>query len=277
MKISIFTDEINREDPLQAVELAAEWGASHVEVRSLEGGRFPRTSDEELTSFYARVRDAGLAVSAVSPGFFKCPIDDPSVGEGLSDGLPRACEWARRWGTDLVSCFGFDRGEGERTPAEVVDRVGEMADIAAREGCRLALENEPVCWGATGLEAAEIIRQLGADRIKLCWDPGNSARAGTACPYPDEYEAVKDLIVHVHVKNYDPEAGVWAVAERGVVDWPGQLKALQADGYNGFVVVETHLAISPDAFEVVDPAFSGLEANSLRNLKFVRECLGSEE
>lgn len=274
--ISIFTDEINREDPLRAVELAAEWGVTHVEVRSLVGGRFPRVRDEEMEAFYARVCDAGLAVSGVSPGFFKCPIDDPSVAEGLSEGLPRACEWARRWGTDLVSCFGFDRGQGEGVPAEVVDRVGEMADIVSREGCRLALENEPVCWGGTGLEAAQMIRRIGVDRITLCWDPGNSARAGSACPYPDEYETVKDLVAHVHVKNYDPGTGGWVIAERGVVDWPGQLKALRSDGYGGFVVVETHLAISPDAFEVVDPTFSGLEANSLRNLKFVRECLGRE-
>ncbi len=274
--ISIFTDEINREDPLRAVELAAEWGVTHVEVRSLVGGRFPRVRDEEMEAFYARVCDAGLAVSGVSPGFFKCPIDDPSVAEGLSEGLPRACEWARRWGTDLVSGFGFDRGQGEGVPAEVVDRVGEMADIVSREGCRLALENEPVCWGGTGLEAAQMIRQIGVDRITLCWDPGNSARAGSACPYPDEYETVKDLVAHVHVKNYDPRTGGWVIAERGVVDWPGQLKALRSDGYGGFVVVETHLAISPDAFEVVDPTFSGLEANSLRNLKFVRECLGRE-
>ena len=57
------------------------------------------------------------------------------------------------------------------------------------------------------------------------------------------------------------------------MDWPGQLDALRADGYEGFVVVETHLDISPDAFEVADPEFAGLAANSLRNLEYVRSCL----
>lgn len=274
MVISIFTDEIDRKDPGKAIALAAKWGVSHLEVRSLAGGRFPAVTDTELQAFRGRVQDAGLAVSGVSPGFFKCPLDDPAVPEGLAEGLPRACAWARKFGTDLVSCFGFGRGASGPVPAEAIDRLGEMAEVAAREGCRLVLENEAVCWGATGLEAAEMVRRVGADRIRLCWDPGNSARAGSACPFPEEYGALKDLVAHVHVKNYDAGSGRWALAETGVVDWPGQFEALRADGYGGFVVVETHLDISPDAFEVAEPGFGALAANSLRNLEFVRKCLG---
>lgn len=274
MKISIFADEINREDPERAIALAAVWGVTHVEVRSLPGGRFPAVADAELADFYARVCDAGLKVSAVSPGFFKCAVDDAAVDKGLSEGLPRACEWAQRWGTDLVSCFGFRRGDATRVPVEVIDRLGEMADIAARGGCRLVLENEAVCWGDTGVEAAEALRQVGTDRMTLCWDPGNSARAGSACPFPDEYDQLKDLVTHLHVKNYVPDTGEWEVAEQGIVDWPGQFQALRADGYDGFAVVETHLRTRSEALGAADPNLSGLEANTHRNLEFVRSCLG---
>ena len=38
-------------------------------------------------------------------------------------------------------------------------------------------------------------------------------------------------------------------------------------------MVETHLDISPDAFEVKDETYLGLEANSYKNLQFVRGCL----
>ena len=274
MKISIFTDEINRENPSRAIELAAAWGVTHVEVRSLPGGRFPTPADGELEAFHARIRDAGLAISAVSPGFFKCSVHDPSVEKGLAEDLPRACAWTRRWGTDMISCFAFTRGPEEEAPAVIVDRLGEMADIARREGCRMVLENEAGCWGGTGLEAAAIIRRVGADRIGLCWDPGNSAKAGATCPYPDEYDTLKDLVVHVHVKNYDTKTGGWMVAESGLVDWPGQFEALKRDRYGEFVVVETHLTDVPAGFEVDDPTLIGREANSFRNLAFVRRCLG---
>lgn len=274
MKISVFADEIDRNDPARAISLAATWGVSHVEVRQLPGGRFPAVDDNELAAFHARVRDAGLGISGVSPGFFKGPLDDPRLDGHLRESLPRACEWALRMGTDRVSGFAFERTAAPRPPSAVVDRLGQMAEIAAKEGCRLALENEAVCWGATGAEAALLIRQVGEERISLCWDPGNSARAGTASPYPEEYEDLRDLVSHVHVKNFDPGTGAWSLAEEGIVDWPGQLHALSAEGYSGFVVVETHLDISPDAFEVADHGFEGLAANSLRNLEYVRSCLG---
>jgi len=272
MKLSIFTDEINP-DPARAIQLAASWKIPCVEVRSLPGGRFPKVSDAELEEIHKQVSDAGLAVSGVSPGFFKCPVDDPSVPRDLTESLPRACEWARRWGTNLVSCFGFRRDDADSVPAAVGDGLGKMAGIAARHGCRLALENEAVCWGNTGLEAAQIIRQVGSENLTLLWDPGNSARAGSPRPYPDEYEQFRELVTHVHLKNFDPETGHWSLMEKGIVDWPGQFAALEQDGYSGFLVIETHRRISPDEFEIIDDDLDALEANSRRNLEYVRSRL----
>jgi sugar phosphate isomerase/epimerase len=272
VKLSIFTDEISP-DPARAIELAAQWNVPRVELRSLPGGRFPRVPDEELEDFRKRVADAGLLVSGVSPGLFKCPLDDPEVEDGLGRVLPRACEWARRLGTDLVSCFAFRRDSSKSVPPQVIDKVAQMASIAEAHHCRLVLENEAVCWGATGLEAARIIRQADSGNLSLLWDPGNSARAGSSCPYPDEYEQFKDLVTHLHLKNFDPRTGRWSLIERGVVDWPGQWRALRQDGYQGFLVIETHLRISPDEFQVIDHDLEALEASSRRNLEFVRACL----
>ena len=273
MKISVFTDEINREDPVRAMQLAKQWNVDFVEVRSLPGGRFPEGPDTELRDFFKMVDDTGLQISAVSPGFCKCAIDDPSVATALAEGLPRACEWARRAGPDRVICFGFKRDDSPQVPQAAIDRVAEMADIAGRHECQLVLENEPICWGATGLEAAGMIRQIGTDRLTLCWDPSNSARAGSAVPYPAEYDQIMDLVSHGHLKNYDPQQNCWSLIEQGVVDWPGQLASLADDGYTGYVVVETHLSVSPDAFEFVDADLAGLENNTRRNLQYVQSLL----
>jgi len=272
MKLSVFTDEISR-DTSRAIELASAWQIPSVEVRSLDTGRFPLVPDQELEDFQRRLEDRELQVSGVSPGFFKGPVTDPDVPRALAEDLPRACEWAQRWGTQRVSCFAFGRDRGT-VPAEVVDRLGDMARIVEAHGCLLILENEAVCWGNTGVEASELIRRVGHDNLSLCWDPGNSARAGSTCPFPEEYEQLRDLVTHVHLKNFDPEGGQWSLMDTGVVDWPGQLAALRNDGYEGFVVIETHSKISLDGFEILpdddllhlDP----LETNTLRNLQFVR-------
>lgn len=273
MQISVFTDEIDPRSPARAIDLAAEWGITHVEIRSLPEGRFPGVPDIKLDSLYARITEAGLAVSGVSPGFCKCARDDPSVPRVLSEDLPRACEWARRWGTDMVTCFAFNRDTSDSIPSAVFDLLGDMSEITRRHGCRLSLENETSCWGDTGIEAAAIIRQIGAEYISLCWDPGNSARAGSAYPYPDEYSKIKDIVSHVHMKNLDPKTQSWSLVDQGVVDWSGQLGALLDDDYDGFLVIETHLHISPDEFRVVGKQLSNLECNTLHNLTFVRSCL----
>lgn len=273
MKLSAFTDEVCRSDPDRALALIARWGLKYAELRTIRTGRFPLVPDAEIEEFQRRLQGEGLALSAVSPGFFKCPVDDPQVRPTLEQGLPRACEWARRLGTELVSAFAFARQAQGPPPAQVLDYLGEMARIAGQQGCRLALENEAVCWGGTGLEAAQLIRRIGATELSLCWDPGNAARAGSPCPFPDEYREIKDLVAHVHLKNFDPEHKRWSLMEQGMVDWPGQLRALEADGYQGFLVIETHLNISPDEFALADPDLSALEGNTWRNLEFTRACL----
>ncbi len=48
---------------------------------------------------------------------------------------------------------------------QVVDYLGRMADAVNSVGCRMLLENEAACWGGTGLEAADIIRQVGSERL----------------------------------------------------------------------------------------------------------------
>ena len=279
MNISIFADEISL-DVTRALELARAWGVSHVELRSLASGRFPRVPDAEIRDFGKQLADAGLALCGVSPGFFKCALDDPMVPEDLSDTLPRACEWALELGTDQVSSFAFKRDGDGAVPGEVVERMSEMARIVAASGCRLTLENEASCWGNTGVEAVDILRQVDDDGVRLCYDPGNSARSG-ATPFPDEYRQVRQLVDRVHMKNYDAQSG-WTLLETGAIDWKGQLQALHADGFEGFVIVETHTGISVDEFARIDDGTatsidtSGLapkEANSLRNLEFVRSCL----
>ncbi len=148
-----------------------------------------------------------------------------------------------------------------------------MADIAVDEGCRLVLENEASSWAGTGREAAWIIQEVGPEKLGLCWDPGNSARAGTGSPFPDDYEEVKQFVIHVHVKNYNPDTGGWSLAKTGAVDWSGQLAALRTDGYAGHIVIETHTDISPHKFEPLDNGLSDLERNTRQNLEYVRDRL----
>jgi sugar phosphate isomerase/epimerase len=279
MKIAAFADEICREDPTRALQLARRWGIDALEIRTLPGGRFPRVSDAELAELGRMLADTSLTVSGVSPGLFKCSVDDEEIETGITELLPRACEWARTWGTDRVSIFATGRGEAahgsQDFPPRLIEILQRMCRVADTADCRLVLENEAVCWGDTGTAAAALIRAVGDEHLSLCWDPGNSARAGSADPLA-EYGALADLVSHVHLKNFDPSTGDWALMDTGIVDWPAQFRALANDGYAGHLVVETHTAIEPaGASPIIDASetLSALESNSLRNLQYTRSLL----
>ena len=81
--------------------------------------------------------------------------------------------------------------------------------------------------------------------VQAIWDPGNALMAGEL-PYPDGYAAIKDFVVHVHIKDAallpSAPAPEWAVVGTGAIDFSGQLAALKRDNYNGWLSLETHLA-----------------------------------
>jgi len=245
MKLAIVTDEVSQ-DPATAIELGRQWGVEWFELRMLMGRRFPNLDEALLARLQGLLDEFGGRVSATSPGFFKTGVADGRVRPALTEGFRYALQLTRRLGADRMILFGFLRGEGTPRDAEppslVVDLLGEMAERAAAQEVLCLLENEAICYGDTGLRAAALIRAVGHANLKLNWDPGNSVSAGSPCPYPDEYEQIKDLVAHVHVKDMGRRDGkvVTVAPGEGIIDWSGQLAALRADGYDGFVTVETH-------------------------------------
>ena len=78
----------------------------------------------------------------------------------------------------------------------------------------------------------------------LNWDPGNAATFPGNTPYPNGYDQLpKSRIGHCHCKDVKRSAGgkwEWAPVGAGVVDWVGQFRAFQRDGYHYAVSLETH-------------------------------------
>jgi len=108
----------------------------------------------------------------------------------------------------------------------------------------MVIENTRLCWGDTGAHLAEIARAVG---VKVVWDPANAAAASEEAD-PGGYTAVRDLIAHVHLKNWRPDVG-WVTLDDGVVDPAAQIRALEHDGYAGFYCIESHRPDDPMATE----------------------------
>ncbi len=257
MKLAAITDEISQEFE-HALDVLMEYGVQYAELRGLWGTNIADLSAEQVKRAKAALAQRGMRTACLSTPIYKCDLDSNEAtvagrmhlasARGLQDQmalLRTCCDLADEFETDLIRVFTFwKRGPlTAEIEAEIVNRFAEPAQIAASRGKILVLENEHACYIGTGTEAARVLDSIGSSAVKACWDPGNALVAGEL-PYPAGYEAVKPHLAHVHVKDavLDSETGQvrWCVIGQGAIDYPGQFGALRAEGYDGYVSLETH-------------------------------------
>jgi sugar phosphate isomerase/epimerase len=244
-RLAIVSDEV-APGFADAVQICLPLGIRAYEVRKLRGGRVPDVPEKAIEEVVEQVEVHDLTLIGISPGFCKKELDAPTVEEEFERGFDRAFRLMDRLGVRRMTIFSYRRTEREAAiPQRVFDLLGRAVALCRREGVEVVLENTRLCWADTGEHLADVARTLG---IEVAWDPANAAASGGEA-YPTGYEAVRNLIAHVHLKNWHPERG-WVYLDDGVVDVAGQLKALEADGYRGYYCIENHRWNDPAATEI---------------------------
>lgn len=258
MELAVITDEIDA-DLERALDVMLEYGVKAAELRGL----WDKNIADAPLDYWQRAKDLldarGMHVVGIASPFYKCdlpgeeaegptgPLHSASA-RGLGDQialLEHCIEAARFFDTNLIRVFSFWR-HGALTPEteeKIVDAFAEPAIIAEREGVILGLENEHACYLGTGAQVGRVLAKLNTPAVRSIWDPGNAFMDGES-PFPMGYEAVKEFITHVHVKDAALRAGTatpaWTVVGQGQIDYPGQIAALRADGYTDYLSLETH-------------------------------------
>jgi sugar phosphate isomerase/epimerase len=265
MKISIVTDEISA-DPETAIELGVEWGVKDFELRGFGTNRVPLLNPFQKSRIRELLDEFNIKIVAISPGLFKClfPIGQRErfplrifdqalyqqwrqprdvVKYHQEELLPLSIEYAEEIGAARIVAFSFERSvtSGSIVPDEILIALRQAAEQTGAAGLELVIEVEANFWVDTGKNAAEIMQAVDHPAIGVNWDPGNAIVAGDK-PYPDGYGAVRDFVKHVHFKDVAFGAdGGYSYALEGDIDWAGQISALTADGYTGYISVETHM------------------------------------
>lgn len=257
MKLSVITDEISL-DLARALDVMREFDVHGAELRGIWDTNVSDLPMDKVREAKAVVDAKGFVVSAIASPFFKCALTDDEAGEtgrthlaktrSLSDqiGLLKHCiELARIFDTRLIRVFAFwKRGPlTQEIEDRIVEAFMEPVKIAEQHGITLVLENEHACYIGTGVETARVIRRINSSHFQVVWDPGNAFFAGEENPFPVGYEAVRDYVAHVHVKDalrLPSGEKKFVVVGEGCLDYPAQLAALKADGYHGFISLETH-------------------------------------
>jgi sugar phosphate isomerase/epimerase len=274
--LAIFADDIGQ-DLYHALDVVQEFGLEWVEVRSAWGVNLVDQTDEQVQAVQQAIQRRGLRVPCIAAPLFKSRLE--GRGEASQEMFHaqqrdeleqqmalfhRAAGIAHRFDTNLMRCFSFWRvgDDSEDIWSEMLAPFSQLVRAAEQEGIVLVLENDFECNLAKGVETARFIEEIGSPHLRLLWDPGNAYFVGETA-YPDGYERGKHLVGHVHLKDaeLDPETGEmrWVALGSGEVDLLGQLRALEADGYDGVVTMENHFAPQGQNEEGVRQSFAGLQ------------------
>jgi len=245
MRLAVFTDEVSQ-DLEKAVQLAVRYNLDGVELRSVGGKPVQQLSDDEVARIRALLDEHGLSMAAVASPVFKCELDDESAHREHIEHLRSCIRIAKQLDTNIIRLFTFwKRGPSQPVWERVKAQFRPALQIAEEEGVVLGIENEHTTYCATAEETARFVRELDSPALRVVWDPCNELYAEEGItPYPDGYELVAPLTVHVHVKDAKKddatgEAHITPLGE-GAVDWREQLRELLASEYQGYASLETH-------------------------------------
>ena len=256
-RIAVLTDEVAR-SPADAIAFARKYGVSWLELRGVPGGKghYGHLPEAELKQAVKEFNDNGLKVSFLNTGFFKITLPGtepvfrkPETPEAREKRLARhkldfdqrkqkfeeAIRSAHILGVDKMRVFTFLRVEKpESVFQQVADVIGEMAEIAAKEKIKIAVENEGACNVVTCAETAAFVKLLPGKTVGINWDPMNGV-AQKEPPYPDGYNLLpKKRLWNVQMKGHS------LIDEQRRLDWRSIFDALDKDGYGGKVGLETH-------------------------------------
>ncbi|HET8550497.1 MAG TPA: sugar phosphate isomerase/epimerase family protein [Bryobacteraceae bacterium] len=257
LPIAAITDEFSP-DLKEALDAMAPIGMMGAELRVCWGRNIMDLSDAELDRAIDLVNAKGMQVISIASPILKCVLpeggdvdtrfqQDVFASTHTFDDQPRLAERAftiaRRTGAKIVRVFSYWRTvEPDRCFRGIVKALHWLGDQAAQHGVIIGLENEHACNVGTAVETAKVLAAVGHPSVKLVWDPANALVAGEI-PYPNGYRLLPpERIVHVHVKDCQMEGHrpIWGPVGTRAVDWKGQIAALVADGYRGWLSLETH-------------------------------------
>jgi sugar phosphate isomerase/epimerase len=288
-RVGVITDEVSQ-SLSAAIEFCKSFGLRELELRSVDGISPFDWTKEQVEEMARLCRENGMRVPAISAPLFKCEIDDEKAVASHVASFERLCGFAKILGATVIRGFDFwDCGasmEARVKAYEPILALCETYDVIC------ALEYDPKVHSSDPVKLSEVVKAIGHPRLKALYDPGNGLFSDTSiAPYPTGYEALKDCVCHVHVKDavLCPDAAMGADAVRvgeGLVDYKGLFRRLIADGYDGCVMLETHYRKNviltedqlqrPGGYDFSDGAYDASMESMVSLLELIKQA-GKEE
>lgn len=211
------------------------------EVRGVDGINVSDLTPLQAAEAHRKLESAGISVSAIGSPIGKIQITD-NMDEHL-DKLKNTCEIAAVMQTPRIRMFSFyiPDGKYEEYRNEVIDRIGQMLDVADDYGVKLCHENEKGIYGDTPERCRELLAEFDG-RMGCVFDPANFIQCGCQ-PFEHSYNLLKTYITYMHIKDA-VKNGTIVPAGRGVGCIPELLTVINLAHQGEFILtLEPHLRV----------------------------------
>ena len=258
-RFSFITDEAAA-TPADAIAFAHKYELQYVELREVPGAKlhYCKLPEADLKLAAKEFKDNGLKISFFNTPYLKITLPgtepirrrteapdarekriarDQAEFDRRNDDLKQGIRAAQILGATQMRLFTFLRvAEPAKVEQRIAEILGEMARVAEKEGVKILVENEGSCNVATSPELASMVKLLPEKSVGLNWDPHNAFGAPfKEIAYPDGYLVLpKKRIGNLQTKG----KSLLEATEK--IDWTSIFHALERDGYQGKIGLETH-------------------------------------
>jgi sugar phosphate isomerase/epimerase len=218
--LSGFADEAaNQKTAVQQFAAFAAMGLQYYSIRFIDAGNGIKNvmhlTKQEVSDVRHLEDEYGLNVASLGSPIGKVKLLDVDDGtknrfvpfkKYLASEVKKACELAHAFETKLIRGFSFyhPRGSDARQHIpQVVQQLGEIAEMCHRSDLTFGLEVEANLVGQSGPILAEIHRHVSHPALVLIFDAGNIVTQGcSANEVYDQYVAMKPGLGWMHIKDY---------------------------------------------------------------------------
>jgi sugar phosphate isomerase/epimerase len=100
--------------------------------------------------------------------------------------------------------------------------------------------NEKEIYGDIPRRCLDIVQSVGSEHLKVAWDAANFVQVGVR-PYTEGYATLRPHLAYVQIKDARLDTGEVVTSGEGDGELVETIRALHADGFDGFFSLETHL------------------------------------
>ena len=261
-KLGVITDGISR-DFEHALGVMTEAGLEYAELQFIGEKEVGDFDDNDVANVQTLIEKYQVQVSCISRhNFAGMLVGAVEVGDANHqkhmDGLQRCIDLAKAVNCDLVRIMSFRREMilfgtagaehwivSKGSWDKLVQLLRPAVQLAEDQGVTLVLETGNNAMITSGFLGRKLLDEMGSDRLKILWDPGNSLYACEPT-YPDGYEALGvDGIGHIHIKDcvVDMPKATVHFKEMGTGQMAQYFEplaaALKKDGYEGGISLES--------------------------------------